>query len=126
MKSPLRKPVPGRLFVWVKRLSWIELAIFTGLLVFWIAPGFATETMVVGRARVHLSLPGDLGGVHQARGALPAARRDPHTGRAGRECDRDRTDRAQRVGGRRSPRAGCGTEVIRPELLDRRRLTRYR
>ena len=26
------KPVPGRLFVWVKRLSWVELAIFAGLI----------------------------------------------------------------------------------------------
>jgi hypothetical protein len=27
----MRKPVPGRLFVWVKRLSWLELAIFAAL-----------------------------------------------------------------------------------------------
>ena len=37
--SPLEKPVPGRLFVWVKRLSWVELAIFTALIVFWLVPG---------------------------------------------------------------------------------------
>ena len=44
------KPVPGPLFVWVKRLSWMELAIFTGLIVFWLVPGFETETMVFGWA----------------------------------------------------------------------------
>jgi hypothetical protein len=46
----LRKPVPGPLFVWVKRVSWIELAVFAGLLVFWLAPGFETETMIFGWA----------------------------------------------------------------------------
>ncbi len=42
--------MPGRLFVWVKRLSWIELAIFSALIVFWLVPGFETETMVFGWA----------------------------------------------------------------------------
>jgi hypothetical protein len=46
----MRKPVPGKLFVWVKRLSWIELGIFLGLIFFWLAPGFDTETMVFGWA----------------------------------------------------------------------------
>ena len=46
----MRKPVPGPLFPWVKRVSWIELAIFAGLLVFWLAPGFETETMLFGWA----------------------------------------------------------------------------
>lgn len=46
----MRKPVPGKLFVWVKRVSWIELAIFGGLIVFWLVPGFDTETMVFGWA----------------------------------------------------------------------------
>jgi hypothetical protein len=46
----MRKPVPGRLFVWVKWLSWVELAIFSGLIVFWLAPGFETETMIFGWA----------------------------------------------------------------------------
>ena len=32
----MRKPVPGRLFVWVKRLSWIELSIFAALIAFWL------------------------------------------------------------------------------------------
>ncbi len=50
MSNPLSKPVPGDLFVWVKRLSWIELAIFSALIFFWLAPGFKTETMVFGWA----------------------------------------------------------------------------
>jgi hypothetical protein len=48
--KPFEKPVPGPLFAWVKRFSWIELAIFAGLLLFWLAPGFETETMVFGWA----------------------------------------------------------------------------
>ncbi len=48
--SPFAKPVPGPLFVWVKRISWVELAIFGGLLLFWLLPGFETETMVFGWA----------------------------------------------------------------------------
>jgi hypothetical protein len=46
----MRKPVPGRLFVWVKRLSWVELAIFAALIGFWLLPGFDGETMVFGWA----------------------------------------------------------------------------
>ena len=46
----MRTPVPGRLFRWVKRLSWVELAIFTALVVFWLAPGYRTEEMVFGWA----------------------------------------------------------------------------
>ncbi len=48
--KPLQEPVPGRLFVWVKRFSWVELAIFTALIVFWLLPGFDTETMLFGWA----------------------------------------------------------------------------
>jgi hypothetical protein len=48
--APLQKPVPGRLFVWVKRFSWLELAIFTALIAFWLLPGFGAETMVFGWA----------------------------------------------------------------------------
>jgi hypothetical protein len=48
--TSLRKPVPGPLFVWVKRISWIELAIFAGLLLFWVIPGYEIETMVFGWA----------------------------------------------------------------------------
>lgn len=50
MRGPLQKPVPGRLFVWVKRVSWLELAIFGALITFWLLPGFETETMVFGWA----------------------------------------------------------------------------
>ncbi len=46
----LRKPVPGRLFVWVKVLSWVELAVFAALLFFWLAPGFEGETSIFGLA----------------------------------------------------------------------------
>ena len=46
----MRRPVPGPLFARVKLLSWIELAVFAGLLVFWLAPGFETETMLFGWA----------------------------------------------------------------------------
>jgi hypothetical protein len=48
--SPFAKPVPGRLFVWVKRLSWVELGIFSALIIFWLLPGFDTETMLFGWA----------------------------------------------------------------------------
>jgi hypothetical protein len=44
----LRKPVPGRLFEWVKWFSWIELAIFAALIVFWLLPGFDSETFIFG------------------------------------------------------------------------------
>ncbi|HET8593156.1 MAG TPA: hypothetical protein VFL56_05785 [Solirubrobacterales bacterium] len=46
----LRKPVPGPLFAWVKRLSWVELAVFAALLVFWLVPGFEHETFIFGLA----------------------------------------------------------------------------
>jgi hypothetical protein len=49
-RKPFDKPVPGDLFVLVKRFSWVELAIFGGLLFFWLVPGFETETMVFGWA----------------------------------------------------------------------------
>jgi hypothetical protein len=48
--QPFDKPVPGELFVWVKRFSYVELAIFSGLLFFWLVPGFDTETMIFGWA----------------------------------------------------------------------------
>ena len=47
-RDPLRKPVPGKVFTWVKWFSWIELAIFAGLLFFWLAPGFEHETFIFG------------------------------------------------------------------------------
>jgi hypothetical protein len=50
VRRPLQKPVPGPLFVWVVRLSWLELVVFAGLMAFWLLPGFETETMVFGWA----------------------------------------------------------------------------
>jgi hypothetical protein len=50
LRKPFEKPVPGRLFVWVKRFSWVELAIFAALILFWLVPGFETQTMVFGWA----------------------------------------------------------------------------
>jgi hypothetical protein len=49
-EQALRRPVPGVLYPWVKRASWFELGLFAGLLVFWLAPGFETQTMVFGWA----------------------------------------------------------------------------
>jgi hypothetical protein len=46
----LRRARPGRLYPWVRRASWVEAAIFGALLVFWLAPGFASETTVFGWA----------------------------------------------------------------------------
>jgi hypothetical protein len=46
--NPLPKPVPGRLFRWVKIASWFELGLFTALLFFWIAPGYPSETALFG------------------------------------------------------------------------------
>jgi hypothetical protein len=45
---PLPRPVPGRLFRWVKIASWFELCLFATLLFFWIAPGYASETALFG------------------------------------------------------------------------------
>lgn len=44
----LRRPVPGPLWPWVKRLSWLELAVFAVLIIFWLLPGFDRETFVFG------------------------------------------------------------------------------
>ncbi len=46
----LRRARPGPLYPWVRRASWVEAAIFGALLVFWLAPGFASETTVFGWA----------------------------------------------------------------------------
>jgi hypothetical protein len=46
--SPLPKPVPGRLFHWVKIASWFESAVFAVLLFFWIAPGYGSQTSLFG------------------------------------------------------------------------------
>jgi hypothetical protein len=44
----LRTAAPGRLWPWVKWVSWVELAIFALLLVFWLAPGAESETFIFG------------------------------------------------------------------------------
>ena len=44
----LRRPAPGPLWLWVKRASWLELAIFTVLIIFWLLPGFDRETFIFG------------------------------------------------------------------------------
>ena len=44
----LRRPAPGSLWPWVKRASWLELAIFTVLIVVWLLPGFDRETFIFG------------------------------------------------------------------------------
>lgn len=49
-RRPFEKPVPGELFARVKLLSYIELAIFSALIAFWLLPGFETETMLFGWA----------------------------------------------------------------------------
>ena len=46
--DPLPRPVPGRLFRWVKIASWFELCLFATLLFFWIAPGYGSETALFG------------------------------------------------------------------------------
>jgi hypothetical protein len=46
----LPKPVPGRLFRWVKLASWLELCLFAALLFFWIAPGYHEQTSLFGLA----------------------------------------------------------------------------
>jgi hypothetical protein len=49
-RKPFEKPIPGELFVWVKRFSWVELGVFAGLIFFWLVPGFETATMLFGWA----------------------------------------------------------------------------
>jgi hypothetical protein len=44
----LRQTVPGSLWPWVKRVSWLELAVFAVLIVVWLAPGFDRATFVFG------------------------------------------------------------------------------
>jgi hypothetical protein len=45
-----RPRAPGALWVWVKRASFLELAIFIGLLIVWLAPGLEGPTFVFGMA----------------------------------------------------------------------------
>jgi uncharacterized membrane protein len=49
-REPLRRVAPGALWPWVKRASWVELAIFAGLCFFWLAPGFDQQAMIFGWA----------------------------------------------------------------------------
>ena len=46
----LRRPRRGSLYPWLRRASWLETAIFAALIVFWLAPGFESETTIVGWA----------------------------------------------------------------------------
>ena len=41
---------PGPMFAWVKRASFLELAIFAGLLIVWAIPGLDYETFLFGLA----------------------------------------------------------------------------
>lgn len=47
-ESEFRERRPGALFPWLKRLSFIELAIFGGLLVVWLLPGMEHATFIFG------------------------------------------------------------------------------
>ena len=42
------RPFSQRLFKLLRALSFTNSAVFTALLVFWLAPGFATETTIFG------------------------------------------------------------------------------
>lgn len=44
----LRKPEPGALWPWVKVVSYVELVLFAGLMLVWLAPGFDRETFYFG------------------------------------------------------------------------------
>jgi hypothetical protein len=44
----LRATSPGPLWRWVKLASYVELALFAGLLVVWLLPGLEHETFVLG------------------------------------------------------------------------------
>lgn len=46
--EPLPRPLPGRLFHWVKLASWFELGLFATLCFFWIAPGYGSQTALFG------------------------------------------------------------------------------
>jgi hypothetical protein len=46
----LRRPEPGRLYPFVRRASYFELALFSGLLIVWAIPGLDTATFAFGLA----------------------------------------------------------------------------
>jgi hypothetical protein len=48
--SVLRTPVPGPMFGWVKVASYFELALFSALIVVWLAPGLEGPTSILGLA----------------------------------------------------------------------------
>lgn len=45
-----RPRAPGPVFEWVKRISFVELAIFAGLLIVWLGPGMERATFWFGLA----------------------------------------------------------------------------
>ena len=49
-RHELRPARPGVLYPWLRRASWLESAIFAGLLVVWIAPGADGATAAFGWA----------------------------------------------------------------------------
>jgi hypothetical protein len=49
-ESEFRARAPGPLFAWVKRASFVELAIFIGLLIVWAIPGLEYATFLFGLA----------------------------------------------------------------------------
>ena len=44
----LRRPTPAVLWPWVKRVSWLELAVFAVLIVVWLLPGLDHATFIFG------------------------------------------------------------------------------
>ena len=46
----LRQPEPGRLYPYVRRASYFELALFSGLLIVWAIPGLDQPTFAFGLA----------------------------------------------------------------------------
>jgi hypothetical protein len=46
----LRRVVPGRLYAIVRVASWVELCLFAGLLIAWLAPGLDHATFYFGLA----------------------------------------------------------------------------
>ena len=46
----LRRIVPGRLYAIVRVASWVELCLFAGLLIVWLAPGLKHATFYFGLA----------------------------------------------------------------------------
>ena len=49
-ESEFRPRSPGPMWIWVKRLSFLELAIFAGLLLVWAIPGLKEPTFWFGLA----------------------------------------------------------------------------